>query len=474
MLGLFGTLGLGSRALQAQQRAIETAGHNLANVNNPAYARQRVHLTTSNPLTTALGAVGTGVEATEVIQVRDRLLDRRIATEGSVSGYWEAQQRALQHAQAGLGQTIDRQASGAEGTSAAAGSQRAIAEGLQDLFSAFQAVATNPTSLTDRQTLLQRAETLAHRFSTTDQRLGTLRDELNERLQDDVTDANQLLAEIADLNDDIQTAEASSKGVANDLRDRRQEKIEALARLANVDVVEDTDGFMNISLGGTSLVSGKVLNDTLATQDPGTGALVIRTATAGTPLTLTGGTLQGTIEVRDGALADLRNGLNAAATELITRVNAIHSAGYSLTGTTGAAFFTGTGAADMGVNSALVASPALVQAAGVPGAVGDNQAVLAMARLAEARIPALDNQTVAQHYAHTVAALGQALASANEQVSDQEAVAAMLTQQRAAVSGVSLDEEMTDLVKFQKAFTASARLINTVDEMLEIVMNLKR
>ncbi len=473
MLGLFGTLGMGTRSLQAQQQGIETAGHNLANVNNPAYARQRVLIRTNNALPTPLGPVGTGAQVTQVQQIRDALLDQRIITESSVSGYWLSQQKALQYAQSELGQSIDRQASGAEGA-AAAGVQSGLAEGLQDLFDAFQSVATNPTSVADRQVLLQKAQTLANRFQVTDQRLGDLHTLLNQQLQDTVGTANDLMSSIASLNDDILNAEVGSGGAANDLRDLRQEKIEALSQLVKVDATEDSSGGVNLSINGTAMVTGKNVNDTLQAYDPGTGALLIRTATGGVALPLTSGAMQGTIDARDGALADLRTSLNTEASQLITAVNTLHSSGFSLTGSSGAPFFTGSTASTMAVNAALIANPNLVQAAGVSGAVGDNQAALALAQLADTRIASLGNQTVQQHYAQAVASLGQSLSTANEQVSDQEAVSAMLSQQRASVSGVSLDEEMTDLVKFQKAFAASAKLITTVDEMLDVIVNMKR
>lgn len=475
MLGLFGTLGMGTRALQVQQRGVETAGHNLANVNNPGYARQRVLLRTGNALPTSSGPVGTGVQVSQVQQVRDALLDQRVASEASVSGYWLAQQKALQYTQSELGQTIDRQTSGAEGAAASAGAQRGLAEGLQDLFNAFHSVATSPTSIADRQVLVQKAQSLAQRFNLTDERLAEVRSLLNEQLETDVTAANGLLTSIAALNDDILNIElGASGGAANDLRDLRQEKLETLARLVKVDAVEDSSGGLNLSINGTAMVTGKVLNDTLQTYDPGTGGLLLRTTTGAAPLTPSSGSIQGAVDARDGALANLRSQLDAAAGELVTRVNALHTAGFSLTGTTGAAFFTGTSASTITLNAALIANPSLVQAAGVSGAVGDNRVALALAQLADTRIAALGNQTFQQDYAQTVASLGQSLASANEQVSDQDAVSAMLSQQRAAVSGVSLDEEMADLVRFQKAYAASAKLITTVDELLETVVNMKR
>lgn len=473
MLGLIGTLGMGTRSLQTQQQGIETAGHNLANVNNPAYARQRVLLRSSNTLPSLIGPVGTGAQVTQVQQIRDTLLDQRISTESSVSGYWMAHQKALQYAQAELGQGIDRQTSGAAGAASTAGAQRGLAEGLQDLFDAFQKVATNPTSIADRQVLLQKAQSLTNRFRLTDQRLADLGSLLNQNLQDDVSEANGLITSIASLNGEIQNAEVGG-GAANDLRDLRQQKLESLAQLVKVEAVPGPIGQLDLSVNGTALVTGNSVNDTLQAYDPGTGALLVRTAAGGAALTLTAGMMQGTIDARDGALSDLRGNLNTLASQLITQVNALHGPGYSMTGSTGAHFFTGSTATTMAVNPALAANPALVQAAGMVGAVGDNQAALALAQLAGTQVVALGNVTFQQDYAQTVTALGQALASANEQVNDQAAVSKMLGQQRASVSGVSLDEEMTDLVKFQKAFAASAKLITTVDELLDVVVNLKR
>jgi flagellar hook-associated protein 1 FlgK len=189
---------------------------------------------------------------------------------------------------------------------------------------------------------------------------------------------------------------------------------------------------------------------------------------------LTGGSMHGAMEVRDGAIADLQKSLDTLASSLITQVNQVHSAGFSLTGSTGAAFFTGTNAATIGVNTALRDNPALIQASGVSGAAGDNQVALALAQLGSKAQAGLANQTFGQHYGQTTAALGNAMVDVNQKLGDQQMVENWLTQQRDSISGVSLDEEMTELVKYQKAFEASARLVNTVDEMLDTVLSLKR
>ncbi len=476
MLGLFGTLNLGARSLQVQRQGIEVAGHNLANVNNPAYARQRIGIATSSTIPSIHGPQGTGASVTGIRQLRSAILDSQVQGEASVRGFLEAHQAGLQFGQAVLGQSIDRAATGPEGSAAAqgVGGQHSIAEGLADLFNSFQSLSTSPTSITERQSVLLRAQSLANQLNRIDSRLGSLNTSLNNSLNSDVIEANGLIASIARYNDEIIQVENGAPGSANDLRDLRQQKIEELSELVNLQTTEQPTGAVNLSIGGTSIIAGPTVLDTLETFDPGTGQLQLQTATGGTPLTLTAGSIAGTIEARDGALTTLREDLNTLAATIITQINTVHGAGFSLSGSTGANFFSGTSAADIAVNGALLADPSLLQAAGVSGAVGDNQTALALAQLANQPQAALGNQTLSSRYAQTVSVLGQSLASVNTALSDQDVVDKMLLRQRDAISGVSLDEEMTDLIKFQKAFEASARLITTVDEMLNTVINLKR
>ncbi len=475
MLNFFASLGLGVRSMQAQRAGIETAGQNLANVNNPAYARQRVILQTSEAVQTAVGWQGTGVDATAIVQLRDALVDRQIQAESSVEGFLEAQQQALQYAQSSLGEEIDRRADGAAGSAAAGGAsgQAGLAVSLSDFFNSFQSLATSPSSTTERQTVLTRAATLVSRFNQVDGRLQALQDNLEQGVQQDVGDVNRFLDSIAQLNDRIVQSEFSG-ATANDLRDTRQEQVEQLSRLVNVEVTSQPNGSVNLSVGGELLVSGRDVLDSIETYDAGAGRMMIRTTAGATPLNLTSGSLQGQIAVRDGAVAQLREEINTVAAQLIEKTNAVHRAGFGLQGTTGADLFEGTNAADIRLNAALADNPGLIQASGVAGAAGDNQVALALAQIAAQKIPELGNQTFSDRYNQIVAEVGLSLSSTNGRITDQQLVQNMLLRQRDSVSGVSLDEEMTDLVKYQKAFEASARVITTIDEMLDTVLGLKR
>jgi flagellar hook-associated protein 1 FlgK len=464
MLGLFGTLSLGSRSLQAQRAGVEVAGQNLANVNNPAYARQRVVIQTSNAVASSVGPQGTGAEAVRIQQIRNTLLDAQFGTERGVTGYLEAQRDALQNAQAGLGEVLDSTGSAKSG----------LAAKLNDLFAAFQSASGAPASPASRQLLLGEARELAAQFNQTAARLTDLSASIDKALDADATEANKLMGEIAALNDRISSAEGPGGGAANDLRDLRAAKLEELSKLVPVDSAEDAGGSLNLSIGGVALVTGRTVLDTIETYDAGGGRMMVRTATTQTALAPGGGHMQGLIDVRDGALATLSGRLDALAGNLISEVNAAHAGGFGLGGTTGAAFFTGSDAKSIAVNGALLGDPALVQLGGAAGNAGDNTVALALAQLAEKKMPALGGASLGDHYAGTVAELGRSLSATNDRLADQDVVEGLLQQQRDSVSGVSIDEEMADLMKYQKAYEASAKLISTVDEMLDTLLSMKR
>lgn len=471
MSGLFSTLNLGARAMAAQQTAVEVTGQNLANANNPAYARQRVEFQTSPTVTVdpKIGPQGTGVDVVAIKSLREVLLDNQINAETSVSNYWVAQQGALQNAQTQLGEFLDASITGTSSTT----STTSLSTQLSGLFDAFQEVAGNPSSLTQRQALINKALTLSSSLNQAAQRLSDVNARLNTQITNDVDSANQLLASIANLNHQIRTAEAGG-GTANDLRDMRQAKLEELSKVVNFDTSNRADGSVDISVGGVQLVSGHQVLDTLQAYDPGDGQLMVRTTTGGTALTLSGGSIQGNIDARDGALTTLRTSLDTLAATLVTEVNTIYNTGHSLSGTDVDDFFTGTDASTIDVNAALLSNPALFRAAGTLNAPGDNSVALQLAQLGQQGQTALSGQTFSEAYSGLVAGLGSSLSGANDQVTSNAAVSSMLLKQRDSISGVSLDEEMTNLVTFQKAYMASARIVTTVDEMLQAVLAMKR
>lgn len=471
MLGLLGTLNLAARSLQAQMTGMEVTGQNLANVNTAGYSRQMVNLATTSDISTAVGPEGTGVQVASIQQAVSDLLNSQIQNQNSASGYWNGQQSALQSAQDGLNEYLNG-ASSTSSTNAASSSSTGLASQLSGLFDAFQGVATSPTSTAARQTLVSQAQTLSTTFNQVSKQLGSLNTSLNSTVSDSVDSANKLLSDIASLNKQIATAEFSG-GSANDLRDAREQDLENLGSLVNFSTSTETNGAVDVSIGGQTLVSGYQVADTLQTYTGGNGNLYVQTATGGVPLTLSGGSLGGTIAARDGSLANLQTSVDTLASTLITQVNSIYSGGYSMTGTTGANFFNGTNAATITVNPSLTNNPSLIQASGSATATGDNSVALQLAQLAGSNQTALGGQTFISSYTQMIGNLGNDLQTANNQVASQKSVAQMLTTQRSSVSGVSVDEEMTNMMTFQRAYEASSEVVKTVDEMIQTTLQMK-
>ena len=472
MLGLFGTLNMAARSLQTQMTGVEVTGQNLANVNTTGYSRQRVQISASPDLITSIGPEGTGANATAIQQIVSNLLNNQIQSQSSSTGYWNSQQTALQGAQ----NALDEFLSGSGATSSASGANSnttstGLSTQLSSFFSAFSALASSASD-SNKQAAVGAGQQLATTFNNLNTQFGNLRTSLNNSLNNDVSSANKLLTDIASLNKEISTAEFGG-GNANDLRDEREQDLENLSQLTNITTSSGTNGAVNVTIGGQALVSGNSVSDTLQTYDAGSGQLLVRTTTGGVNLTLTGGSMQGTIDARDGTLATMQNGINTLASTLITQVNAIHNSGYNSAGGTGNTFFTGTNAATMGVNATLVNNASLLQISSSSTTTGDTSLALQISQLASSAQSALNNQTFSGSYDATVAGLGNALNTANTQVTDQTAVSTMLATQRSSVSGVNVDEEMTNMMTFQRAYQASAQVVTTVNTMLGDLLGMK-
>lgn len=466
-LGPIGTMDMAAQALEAQQVAIEVTGQNLANMTNPSYAREVANIEASPTIETAIGVEGTGAQATSIQEIRDALLDTQIQSEDSTASYATTEQTTLEDLQSTLGQVVDTSSSSTTGTSSDPG----LGDYLTNLFNAFQTLSTDPSSLANRQALMLDASSLTTEFNQLSSGVSSLHDSINTALQSDVTNANELLSDIANLNNSISVTELSTNSTANDLIDQRQADVEQLAQLASVATTTQSDGTMTVSIGGVTMVSGNQQTDSLQVYTNSAGQELVQATNAGTTLT-TGGSIQARIDVRDGEVQSLSDDLNTLASTLITTVNAIHEKGYGLNGTTNAPFFTGTDASDIGVNSALLNDPSLVQASGTSGATGDNQVALELAQLGDTSQSGLNNMTFNQSYTQTVANMGQALSDVNNQVTSQTAIQNMLTQQRESVSGVSIDEEVSNLTVYQRAYEANARVISVVDELLTTLIGL--
>lgn len=471
MGGLLNTLDIAASSLSVARQGVETSGVNLANVNNPSYARARLII---EPRRDPTGA-GSGVQVIGVASLRDAILDDQVLRETSTTTYLQNYQRALQLGQVLLGQQIDRQSATPEAEAAARdlGGQLAVANGLSEFANAIQAASIAPASSADRQVLLMKAEQLADKFNSTDQRLDRLQDDLDLDLGGRLKDTNQILSQLAKLANDASSAVliGGNGGVPKDIL---QGKLEELSKFVSFQTTFDDLSRMSLTVNGVEVITANVQSGRLELQPVANArprvAAVSDDGTQKASVT-GGGALMGLIEARDTSLQQLRDSINTVAADLITKFNAIHARGKNLDGGSGLDFFQGTGSRDIRVNAVLLDDWRKVQLSG-NGAPGDNTTALALATAMGAPQDSLGRLSFLEHYNQTVVAFGQDLSNINNRLADQEVISHNLTQTRNSVMGVSIDEEMSTLIQYQRAYQASARLLTTVNELFTSLLTM--
>jgi flagellar hook-associated protein 1 len=458
-MAIFSPLGIGRSALLAHQRALQVTGANVANVNTPGYSRQRAEFE-SVP-----AGAGYGVNVDSVERIVDRFLAARTLLQTSAEAGARTERDLLDRVQSSF--PIDG---------------NSIGGALDEFFTAVSALSTRPEDIASRNDVLARATALAGRFNRTAQALAQLQREIDSRLRDEVAAADSQLARIAELNRAIKTAEVTG-GSANELRDERDRALELLSERFQIRGVEQEDGTVDVFLAssGAALVVGRDAARLAVQNGPANGldgaplSVVGTLSASGAFLTLPGayGARIGALaDVRDTSLPDLTAELDLLATTIRDTVNTVQTAaaGRDLDGNVGTALFAGSGAADLSV--------ALTDPRGIAAALStdpsDNANALALVNVQLTTQPALGGVTLGEAFGQIQAAVGTAVREASERAVVEEGVATSLRSQRDSVSGVNLEEEFTDLVRFQRGFQAASQLISVSDRLLEELISVVR
>jgi flagellar hook-associated protein 1 FlgK len=465
--GLYDVLRMGLSSLRSQSRAMETVGRNMANVNNQAYSRQRVIFGELAPS----GGASTGVDVLEIQQVRDALLDRQVVREKSSAAALAAETAAYERGEAAMGETISNVS---DPSLAATTGGNSLTNALAGFFGAARQLSANPTNSTQKQMFVQTATTLTERFQFSNDRLAEVQSDLSAQVSNDVDKANLLLTTISELNLMIASQESDTGTKALTLRDQRQARVEDLAQVMNFKTTTLPDAPNQIQITATSatgvdtvILSAGTTLETLTFDDDGAA---VRVASSATALALTGGSIKGHLFARDGALQTLRDSLDLLASQMVTSVNAVYNPGGA-----GQNFFdpAGTDAGSIQLASGL--SGLNVRASVSGGAAGDGSVAQLISELdiqsfSSATGDAIDG-TMGESYSAAISLFSYSLSQSRMQHENQTSVLNAVRGQRESVSGVSLDEEAAELMKFQRAYQASARVVSVIDEMLDLVVN---
>lgn len=510
----FSGIEISKRSLFAQQTALQTTGHNVSNANTQGYSRQVVNLVASLPYEPASmtrsavpGQMGQGVEFDQIKRVREKFLDTQYYDENKTLGEWTIRKDTLEKLEAIVNEPSDT----------------GIRQVVEGFWNAWQDVSKEPENLTARAALKEKALAMTDAFNHTGKQLDDLTSNLTDNISVKVSEANNILKQVANLNNEIFKIEGLGNN-ANDLRDQRDVLVDNLSKIVNISTVDTTGGY-TIKMGSIELVNGigvsnsldaSTIKGNLDSKDLQSGEIygmlvsrdqyvesykfqfnsMVKALVQGpVSVTLPAGTMIPAGATLTGATAG--STLTADTKVTVNGINGLHALGYTLEDppSSGIPFFTmKEGATEFGANSLTINPDILKKVANIAASSrtyvdadgntkvvrGNNDIALSLAAFQNQKFdfdpsangtPLLTSGTFDEFLRAVVGQLGVQSQEAIRQSTNQQALVDQVDSRRQSVSGVSLDEEMSNMIKYQHAYNAAARSLTTFDEMLDKVIN---
>lgn len=443
-------------ALRAFQRALDITGNNVSNVNTQGYSRQSIQFSEVEPTRDGNAFIGNGVSGGIVSRIQDQFLFVRQIQASSEDGRLNSLGAGLSNVQAVLNEP------------AGAG----ISDALNKLFNAWSALGSSPGDSALRQQVQQAGTTLSSRVRGMYSNLQGQGTQTDLQIAGVIQQAQGLVNSIAQLNTEIRTQTANG-AVPNDLLDARDQAVQQLAQIMPVTVQPQPDGTVMLFSGQMTLADSAGPATIPTTFDTTAGTLTNGTLV----FPVTGGKLAGLFQTAQ-KITSYKQQLDTFANTMRTQFNSIHTTGTNALGATNQNFFADvaagnpqTGAVDFDLDAAIKADPRAI-ATGVSGDPGDGGLALSLSALRDTQIAALGGQTFGGFYGDLVATVGQDVATVNSQSDTSRAVMQQIGAQIQSVSGVSLDDEMGNLLRFQRSYQAAAKALSVFDQTTNDLINM--
>ena len=490
-----GSYEIGRSGLNVSERSLYVTGHNIANVNTAGYTRQQAMLAEKvyRSQDQRLYQIGYGADVEETRQIRHIFLDNIYRKENMTLGYWETRNKSVQDVQNILGEPMGA--------------------GLQDVLNKFwdswQELSKDPSNMSIRANVRQCGQDLADQVNHLGTQLDALQDNLNLEISNNIKEINDITRQIAGLNKEISIDEVNGDR-ANDYRDQRNALVDRLSKLADVNVNEMNDGQLTVTLGGYILVNKGESTAIYGGTNPSTGPFIVpKFCDNNVDVPLKNGILKGLIDARgngyqisstsgnsaitngNASVTDVKQMLNDLVTSIVEQVNKVHNSGTTLSGNPGGNFFApirsgpqiaetypvtpthGTWLGNLKLNDNLTDLANVVASTGT--AVGDNTVALQIANLRNDDNIMQDGTggvlSIDRFYQSIIRSVGISGSEAQNVLENQQKLVQSADGKRQAISGVSMDEEMSNMMKFQFAYGASSRVINVIDQMVDTMVN---
>ena len=464
---------IGISGINAAKAGIATTGHNITNANTEGYSRQRVITQAESPLGVYHGhnIIGSGTKIARVERINDAYLEKQIRNSNKDVSHFQEKDLALKQVE-----EIFNEMNG---------------EGLNRLvskfFNEFRRLSQEPENPALRESVREATLAMVNDFHRISKELTSVREHIDSRVEASVGEINSFLAEIGELNQMIRKHEISGAS-PNGLLDQRDEVLKKLSSYLNISTHHDKNGNLNVDLqGGGPLLSAvfperlsvsRTPEDSLGKRDNTLDVFSSGNVNSKITHTLRGGKLGALIEVRDQTLAQVSDQLDALAFSLVSAVNDIHTQGYTLDGLTGVSFFKpldfqARASEWISLSDEVLENSKNIVTAATFGSPGDNRMALAVANLQSSKLMDFGRVSVDDWYDSMVSQVGVMAAKNRFTLGQEKDVLTQLNKIREQVSGVSIDEETAQLMQYQHAFDASAKVVQVADEMLKTILSMR-
>lgn len=477
----FGTYNIAYSGMYVSQASLATTSTNLANVNTTGASRVRVANSEQVVIVHGSTSTGSGVDVGSIARARDQFLDNIYRAQNAKAGYWSVKSGNLEYMQ----EIINEFETSSTG----------IQTMLSDFFSGWEELSKDPTSQSNRQAVLEAAASLIDAAAEFDEQLQQLQEDAVNGVTDGVDTLNDLAKQVAELNKQITQAEVGG-GEASYLRDQRDVLLDQMSSFAEIGVSE-TNGVLQVTIGGVVLVNGYTTH-TLSVTGDGTAdnPLQVQWDGLNVKADITGGSIAAYLEDANStgyeeidvsglpyafesgettsSISTLRQALNDLVTTLAVKINELHSAGYGLDDSTGLDFFTTVDStqplsiANMQINPDLLSDVDKIAVSGASGQEGNNTIAASICDLSSEECYQFDGITmdIDQFYEALTSWIGTAGDNAASSYETQTALVAQVENQRQSVYSISLDEELSNMIMYQNAYGAAARVLSTIDGLI--------
>jgi flagellar hook-associated protein 1 FlgK len=454
-------LSIGKQALSTTEKNLEVTAHNIANANTEGYSRQRIIQEASTPLNDANGNYGSGVSIVRLERMRDLRLDTEFRNLNSNTGYWESMSSNLQELEKSVVET----------------SEYGIGTMINNFFNKWEALANNPYSEVHRIDVIDATTQMTESFKGLNMAIEDTRDNLKFSLKDTANRINEISDELASLSNQISQNKINNKP-ANDYLDKFDLLIDELSQYGNVQVHERENGTMSVYFGTDELVRNDVSNKLIYTESTNLEsneeeAYLIWDNTKSKISGLTSGSLKSMYDLRDTVLPEYKTKLDDLAVQIAEKVNEIHIKGYDMTepAASGRYFFNAevTGVENFELSNEILSDPANIAVSG-SGQIGDNQIALQITDLKYENV--FDGKTITEAFADYVYEIGRDVKTAGQNAERTSMLSSQTDNFRESVKGVSMNEETANLMKFQQAYQAAAKIITIADDIMTTIIGL--